>query len=105
MVASRSCRDPDLTRCRVTVDDNAGTVGKFELQYAGALGLAVAIRPAFFDSPRNPLQHRIGKAVEFARGHRRARLVRTNSLSIVGIAMRRAVGLILVFLEIGRAHV
>src|SRR5258708_34858493 len=100
MVASRSFRGPDLARSRVTVDDDAGAVGKFELQYAGALGLAVAIRPAFFDCPRDPLQHRIGKAVEFARGHRRAKLVRTNSPSIVGIAMRRAVALILVFLAL-----
>src|SRR5437867_6383075 len=81
MVASRPCCDPDLTRCRVAIDDNAAAVGKFELQYARVPRLAVAIGPAFLHGPRNPLQHRIGQAVEFARGHRRAKLVCTNYLS------------------------
>src|SRR5882762_113237 len=55
MIASRPCRHPDLTRCRVPIDDNAAAVGKFEFQYAGVFGLAVAIGPAFFHRPRNPL--------------------------------------------------
>src|ERR1700704_1870379 len=81
MVPSRPCCDPDLTRCRVAIDDNAAAVGKIQLQYAGVPRLAVAIGPAFLHRPRNPLQHRIGQAVEFARGHRRAKLVCTNQLS------------------------
>src|SRR5207302_11281201 len=81
MIASRFCRDPDLTRRGVAVDDNSAAVGKFELQDAGAFGFAVTVRSAVFHRPRNPLQHRIGQAVEFARGHRRAKLVRTNYLS------------------------
>src|SRR2546421_2453345 len=81
MVATGPCRDPDLTRRRVAIDDNAAAVGEFELQYAGVLGLAVAIGPAFFHRSRNPLQHCVGQAVEFARVHCRAKLVCTNPLS------------------------
>src|ERR1041385_8249199 len=34
MVATGPCRDPDLTRRRVAIDDYAAAVGEFDLQYA-----------------------------------------------------------------------
>ncbi len=82
----------------MAVNDDAAAVGKFELEHAFTLGFAVAISPAFIQRLRDPQQCRVGQAFEFARCHRRDKLV-FNKLTI-GIAMRRAAALILVCLAL-----